>query len=249
MGFRIVRHQESQDVINPLVNSTLGCWLLRRFKKLQKGGARDEDDVRNHALFPGIIHYCHDAHFDPISVVGLQQSSALIDVTFPLSRQNWIFAAQVIHLTVKESVIEENRERGFHHLARSGKGVKLSSHHPYVINGSAHLIKELLNDFFFVSKVKIEISRTDLQVFGNVVCRDRHHAGLVKELDARSQNSLAVLGFSHRLPLRLIPHMNSRVRITRLGIARTVASLVGLCNYRMLNQGSNRSDPDLTRVN
>ncbi len=56
-------------------------------------------------------------------------------------------------------------------------------HSPQLVRLAAHLLKNVSDNFFFVGKVKIEISGADIQLFGYVIGGHGHNTTSVKQID------------------------------------------------------------------
>ena len=68
---------------------------------------------------------------------------------------------------------------------------------PDGVSRLAHAIEEFPNDFFFISKVKIQIAGANLQILRNMIRRDWHNAVLIEQFDASLQNALSVFRSFH----------------------------------------------------
>lgn len=99
----------------------------------------------------------------------------------------------MIHLAVEETIFPENLVRAFDQLCWRFRHA--AGWFPYRVRFLAHEFKKLEDDFFFVSKVKIQIARRDSEMLRDMICCHRDSARLIEEIDARRENTFAVPGF------------------------------------------------------
>ena len=102
--------------------------------------------------------------------------------------QQGIASTKMVHLAMKKAELPENFKRLFHQFLWREVVLRI----PGFVNLCDHAIEKLTNDFLFIGKMKIQIPRTDAQVFRDVIGCDGYGSRMIVKFHAGVQDALAI---------------------------------------------------------
>jgi hypothetical protein len=181
--------QESGNVSLSVFNVFARRLSFGAFEEMQERRGRREQNVRDELRLFLRLDGFHPPGFHPAVIHQHHQPQNFLDVRLPGFVQLSIFSAQIVHLAVKESILPKKLEIPFDQIQRMNE-LSALAREPESISLAAHEFENLADDFFFVAKVKVKISWTDVQFFRDVIGRHRDHTAFIEQLDAAQDDLL-----------------------------------------------------------